>query len=373
MCFYKTWRFLIVAALFCGSFLLMGFRVCPKCGFENEDDRKACVHCEAQLQDTAGPAEKTVPVASNSLLIVDGLNEDIIAEDVRLGVEQLDKGNTDLARLFLKNASGLNMLIESQDESSMSAKIVELLGKCAQAGRKVERKCLKCDGTGAGVVKSTMLNNEVKYRSVPDKLCSDCGGSGKVMMPAVVNDQKYIIGQAMKQYAVLRQAMGFVRVGEAWIPAGLDGKLTGRQTAVLKQATAMPCSACMGVGREDCGECNGTGSVKCGNKGCVNGMVEEKISNRLSKTSNATRKVKCAFCGGSSLVMCVDCNGIGSKVCRKCNGTGERAVCTKCGGKGVTSCTHCGGAGTYKGGLCVKCRGEGDAVCSSCMGDGRKR
>ncbi len=346
--------------------------ICPKCGWENDDVRQICIHCEGQLIPSESASDDRTDDNAAVSSGQEYIDADIAGKDISAGEEHLRKGDIVLARLFFRNATALNMLTDPHESEDRSDRIARLLAQCTQTAGTVSRKCSLCNGTGMGTIKTEMLDNKIRYRSAHGKSCSRCGGKGFEMIQATINEMKYLRGQALKRYEALRQAMRFVRVGEAWVPQGLYGDLGVKQIALLKRSVARPCPECMGMCRVNCDKCKGAGATPCSNRKCNAGMVEEEVRNRLKNTSVMTRKVKCPVCNGAGEIRCVECNGAGSLACRKCGGTGDRSICGKCGGHGVAACARCGGSGVYKRGACSKCGGEGESLCSSCMGDGRK-
>lgn len=187
-----------------------------------------------------------------------------------------------------------------------------------------------------------------------------------------IDELKYKMGRARKLYNMIQGGRKFVSIGRAWIPHQIEGKLSIKQTVLLKKALAAPCPYCAGLGRVQCHKCKGTGKIKCPNRKCVNGMVTVEKIGSLVKTS-IKHTEKCRICGGRGWMECPECKGVGSVLCEKCNGTGERQFCSKCGGTGLIICSRCHGSGVYKEEVCPYCRGEGVIECSSCHGDGRKK
>jgi hypothetical protein len=187
-----------------------------------------------------------------------------------------------------------------------------------------------------------------------------------------LNERKFRIGRAIRRYTTLQQARKYVSVGEAWVPGDIEMKLTSRQRARLKHATALPCSHCMGGGLSACKRCSGGGYIKCTNSKCENGLVEVELGGELEGLEPVIVKGPCETCKGTSAVKCETCKARGTVLCPKCEGTGERKDCGKCDGEGSVECTKCDGMGTYKNSMCRKCKGEGFIECSSCHGDGKK-
>jgi hypothetical protein len=347
-------------------------RVCPKCGYENTQAARACVHCKAELpgpKARPAPAEpETEPEAPAPATPVPS---DVVDEEIALGQKYL-KTDADLARLFFKNAMALGALAPADGTDGRAGQLVRLLRQTEMRGKRVRRKCPVCGGTGKRVLKSVSTRGEVTYQNVHGQVCLHCGGAGHVMKAGTVDERKYRLGRAQGRYRELQMARNFAAVGQAWVPSGVAEQLSVRNRVSLKKATAMPCPECTGMGCVDCDECKGTGDVECPNRRCDSGMVKVEARGRLLGKS-MERLEKCRTCRGRGAVNCPDCRGGGTVLCRECNGTGERPVCSRCGGDGLAPCTRCRGSGVYRKAPCPYCGQEGLVECPSCRGDGRKK
>jgi len=300
------------------------------------------------------------------------VTEKIVAEELKLGKKYIQEGDLDLGRLFLKNASALDMLRPPGTDTRLSNEIQYLLSRCQAVGARVKRRCTECDGTGKRRVGIRRLRGEMEYLASMVN-CDRCGGKGFFTDEGQASEGKFRVARALNTYTQLQQGRRYVPVGGAWIPADLESLLTIRQTVTLKRSTALPCEECMGVGRTDCEECKGTALVKCPNRDCENGWVEDEKAGQLSKLSVIRHRERCAICRGRGKAPCEDCTGRGSIVCEECGGTGQRALCSRCGGQGMAPCRRCRGSGTYRGAKCETCGSSGSSLCSSCNGEGRKK
>ncbi len=351
-----------------------GILVCRKCGYESPEGSEICSHCKAKLpasqlkpQAEAAPGDNML--ASGKLKWIDSK---VIEDELNLALRYLDAGDFDLANLYAKNASALEILANPAVKEGRSDKIVEIRRKSETGGMSAGRKCHLCGGTGKFVLETTGLNNKTTKISVADKVCQQCNGTGKVLKPTTMDERRFKLGRAKNRFIELQQGRKFVPMGGAWVPAEFEGKFSVKQAVQVKRAVAAPCSECMGLGRMDCTKCKGLGEVKCTYSGCVNGKVEIEDEGKIVKGKDK-KIVNCKMCNGNGFVPCLDCRGQGNLVCKKCSGSGERAVCVRCGGQGTIACRRCQGAGTVKDAPCQECRGDGVVECTACSGDGRKR
>lgn len=378
----------LCAALFVPA-ALAELLLCPECGYENPDGSRACTHCRAALPDrgreqteAAGSdaaegedrrPEETAGEHETDLLSEEGfLSLRVVRDEVREAGRYQEQGEYEVARLFYRNASALNLLTDPGSGGRLSSSLVEAIRRCETPGGRAARKCPQCDGTGKRMMMTTSTTGEVEYREVYGQHCPRCRGAGTVLKPATCSERLYRRGRAVNTVKLLQQARKFVPVGEAWVPAELESRLTLQQEVTLRRALAAPCAECGGLGRTDCRHCEGTAAAACPNGDCVNGKVEVTATDRLVRTA-LTRLEKCEVCDGKAEVACDKCGGKGSFVCRKCNGSGEREACGKCGGRGLSSCGRCKGTGSYRDDICPYCKGAGETLCTSCNGDGRRQ
>lgn len=347
--------------------------ICSKCGFENPKGSAVCTHCKERLPG-APPEEGDVSGKGVDSGLPDGefkfLPGSVVEDEMRAGVAYLRNNEVELARIFFKNASALEMLTDPDVATDRPKQLLSLIERC-RAGSKVKGQCPKCEGTGKAYMVSKALNGEIKRQTRPGR-CSECKGRGEVLKQGTVRDRKRSLGVALSRNNDIQQARRYVSVGNAWVSQKIEDHLTIRQSVLLKKGYPSSCGSCVGIGLDDCSKCKGRGTVKCNNSGCTDGMVETVEGGRLGG-STLTKRKKCRVCGGDALMDCASCQGKGTILCRKCDGSGEKLICRRCGGKGLIVCRRCRGAGVRKGAVCRECQGDGVTECSSCKGEGRKR
>lgn len=324
----------LVAALNAGAFV-----VCGACGHENALSANACSHCGAGLPSVeaaprADAADGQQPSDSGARWV----DVSVVEQDVAMGDERAAEGDVWLAYFLYRNAAALELLTDPQSGGERGAAISEKIDGQRHGTRLVRGACAQCRGTGRRRLKVTRLGGEVTYQEVPGRFCPACRGERTVLRYGDARERQVLRGRAWQRYVQLRRAMRYVPVGNAWIPAELEGALAHRQVAALKRAAADPCRECLGSGRLDCRPCGGSGHLERGD-----------------------RMEPCAACSGGAWVIC----GV-------CRGTGDRPVCGRCDGEGIQDCPRCRGSGRYRGGECERCRGEGAGLCPSCRGDGRR-
>jgi len=360
--------------------LVAGLAVCPKCGYEVDASAATCGHCQAELKPATAAADEKKPDATPtpeghvfaSSGKLEYLSPAAVTNEVKMGNDYVKKGAPDVARLFYLNALALWQLAKRDKDMGPADAILRLVEQAKTRGRLVEKECTVCGGSGKMRMKVVSLRGEVSYVDVQGKNCPRCSGVAKISVPSTILDWKTRMLKATEAFAVLQQGRRFVRVGEAWIPPDVDGKLTLRQAVALRQSTAMPCPDCAGTGRVDCKKCEGLGEIKCTNKDCQRGTVSVVAGGKMSE-HKVVRTENCPVCEGNGALPCPDCKGEGTDLCKKCGGSGKRAACNKCGGEGLMECRRCQATGTYKDAVCPVCNGEKMALCSGCGGDGRKR
>jgi len=251
----------------------------------------------------------------------------VVADEVRLGRETLEAGDTGVAYLLFRNAAALELLTDPDPHRRRGDAILAWVKRAGEAR----------------------------------------------LAKAGLDEAMYRVGQAASRYDRLQQSRRCVPVGEAWVPEDVADRMTPRQAASVKRATALPCPECQGLGRESCGECEGRRRIDCTNPDCEDGWVMVESGGRLGSGTRIQRRMKCEVCGGRGEGWCTECGGQGSVACRACAGSGERPLCRSCGGQGWGPCRQCGGNGTLRGDPCPYCAGSGAAECSACRGDGRGR
>ena len=367
---------LLAVFLLCVAVAIAAMVVCPKCGFENDDSRATCVHCQAELPKKAAPlpaGEGAVPAAPGLSAKLRYLDPAVVVSEIAeaRGYQEKQVG---VAALFLRNAQALEMLTDPAQAGNRAAEIDRLLKATERGGGSVRIKCPACDGSGQRPYATSSLRGEQTVHTVAGLPCTECEGSGFVTRRATMEDVRYRRARAADDYRMAQQARKFVPVGEAWVPQDLETKLAVRQQATIRRITAAPCPTCAGLGRLDCPPCHGDGRVKC--KKCAGAgkiKVAAKKDRIIKLHESDSQEQKCAVCAGTGFVTCDPCGGRGTVLCAKCGGNGQRAMCTRCGGQGFATCAKCNGTGQSKTGFCDECGGEGVELCAACRGDGRKR
>ncbi len=345
---------------------LAGLNICGKCGYENGADAVVCNHCSAAMSPAKGNTQAKEEVPRGII----GIDEKVIKGQLVLADTAFAKGDVSLALLRYRNAAALNQLVENADPA-LGSRILAQIKKCRAVEDVGSRKCPVCEGGGDYVMSYNDLSGAEQTRTVKNKMCETCFGTGKIKVPLTVDEKKFKIGQASRRFAEEQQSKRWISVGNAWLPASADGLLTAKQTAIVTKAMADACKECGGFAKVDCGKCKGRGQVTCPGK-CDHGMV--RIQEEFSMTkSKLNRTEKCKTCKGKGSVICEECRGQGKVLCDKCEGTGERADCAKCSGAGAVECSKCKGTGNAKDGKCAGCRGEGFSLCNACKGDGKKK
>lgn len=342
------------------------FQICPKCGHENRADERQCKHCRATLvsdseQDApaAGVAEGERPESSAAAQAA--------LEEIRLAGAYLEKGDTETARLFFRNAAALAVLCDKPPPAATADQLLAQIRKCEEGRVWVRRECPVCNGDG-----KVPLRGSSSLPSVAGRRCQHCKGRTFVRSRATIDETKFLMGRARRAYVALQRGRGLAAVGNGWIPRDLAVGLAIEERVRLRQMLADPCPECLSLGQTDCRQCKGRGVETCSAKGCENGRVTISVKGGLSKTP-LRRTEKCKTCGAMGLVACEKCRGKGSLLCQKCDGTGARPACGGCNDKGIVPCRKCRGVGTYKGADCTSCNGKGEVLCDDCGGDGRER
>lgn len=369
----KGWVRLLLAV--CCAFALAAqaaLRICVKCGHEGPDEAEVCPHCSAPLPPL--PAEPAAATGETVRARATGVCLDgrVVDEEIALARKRLAAGESEVARLFARNALALDTLTDRSGHERRTAAVAELVQLCTKRSRGVARRCSECDGTGKSYAAMTALDGSSVRREVPGRSCALCDGTGVMTAPATVDEQKRARGEAWRAYATAQSGRQYVPIGNAWVPADARDRLSVPQTAMLLCSTASPCEDCMGFGSQDCEACQGLGTVKCRARGCVKGTVEVERRGQLSQ-GTMKHLEKCKVCSGKGIVDCDDCRGKGWVLCKECQGSGERPICARCSGQGCTTCSKCAGTGQVKGAACAACGGQGTALCPGCKGDGRRR
>ena len=360
----RTKLFTYVFACLFAIQALACLNICSKCGYENDADAVVCKHCETALSPIKTNIEVKVTKSSS------GIDVKVINDQLALASAAFARNDAYLALLIYRNAAALNQLVENGDQA-LGNRILSNIKKCRAVEGVGTKKCPVCEGGGDYVMSYNGLSGEEKTRTVKNKRCETCFGTGTISMPLTINERKFKIGQATKKFGEEQLAKRWVRIGNAWIPGDMEGILTVKQSVALMKAMADPCKECGGFGKVDCHKCMGFGQVICPGK-CDHGMVRIQEESDMTKTK-LNRTEKCKTCKGKGSVACEECRGQGNVLCGKCGGTGDRPDCNKCGGTGAVMCSKCKGTGEGKDGKCAECRGEGFVLCNSCKGDGKKK
>lgn len=372
----------IVLVLLCSFFAYAALNICPKCGYENENEVSVCTHCKNAIPGRVKAAGPSGEKSDGDVSSEDFVGAELVVDEVRKGREYFEKKQYEVARLFFRNAMALDALSTPSEDKNRSDKILSYINKSEQAGRVVERKCRRCDGTGKQPVKFQQLGNTsetkgmgkpIKVSSPSGRECERCSGTGVYKSMGTIDEMKFKIGQASSTYNDLQKARKYQPIGNAWVPADLAESITIKQRVLLMRTVVSPCEYCAGFGKIDCRKCKGEGRIECTASGCVKGKVPLEDDDKRIKRMQGDGSKNCPECNGHGTVVCETCKGEGTVLCTRCDGSGERPLCTKCSGQGFAACRKCKGAGTYKGEPCANCGGDGSEMCSSCRGEGRKQ
>ena len=344
---------------------LGGFRVCPKCGYENPDTAVRCTHCRARLEVEQRGSE--VPAPEEPDAPVDPSSARVVTEELRLANGYFEKGGYEIARLFFRNASALALLCEKRPPAAKAGLLLARIKECEQHRVWTRRKCPLCNGDG-----KVPLRGGSSLPTVAGRRCPHCKGRGLIRARATLDEVKLLAGRARREYGTMQRARGFLAVGNAWVPEAMARALSLQDRVRVIQILADPCPDCLGMGRIDCKQCRGRGVVPCPAKGCEGGWVKVDAKGGLTK-SLLRRTEKCKTCSGTGVIPCEHCGGKGSLLCETCSGVGERPVCENCHGAGIVACRKCRGTGVYRDAPCPQCGGKGRMLCDDCGGDGRER
>ena len=354
-------------------------RLCPSCGYEQEEGATTCSHCGKPLSGAApapaAPAEAAAaPTATrvDAALVASWLGlarQDLAAERYALALMEARQGLA-LARL----APGAEADLEAVGE------------EIGRALRLAEQPCPACQGQGRGQLLNINMRGEVQKQTAPNLRCPVCGGSGRLRRIASKQEVQDACIRAQRHLENRMQKDRYELSGGVWLPEGVATTLTARQLAAAR-STQTACPDCQGFGRYGCESCKGAGRLACTQNGCVMGKVlcpdcqgarratvnEDGRARQVGCTT--CRQVgiaDCSACRGRGYEECSRCTGRGDLLCTTCKGSGQRALCTKCEGRGVTDCRNCKGIGQYRGAPCMTCRGQKEMLCTSCNGSGRK-
>jgi len=368
---------LFAVALIWALSAIAGLFVCPKCGYENDENATQCIHCKAEFPAHAAAAETVKQPDDTPAVPKDNswyLPAEIVEKEIKLARDNVEAGDLVVARLFFKNAMALDRITNPTIETKMPEIIRQAVQECDTAFCRVTGKCPLCKGTGNKIMQTVNMQGQAVFQDVLGNSCPMCKGRKFVYKYPDQDELKPALGAGAKRYTMIQQGRKYVTVGGAWIPMNLEDKLSIKQVALVKGASASSCDGCLGFCSVACSTCNGVGKIKCPK--CENGWVKNKPADDKNKKkligANTDTLVKCPDCKGSTLLSCTTCDGAGMVMCKRCNGTGESAACKTCDGKGLVPCKKCLGAGKLKDAVCPACRGEGVVLCSSCNGDGRR-
>ncbi len=379
----KPWRLIAAGLVVCAFSALAAVFVCPQCGYENPDDAVTCLHCGATLPPHAATTEtvkQTAPIPAT------GDNRwympaDIVEKEIKLARDYVKTGDVAVARLFFKNAMALDLITDPSIETKRAETILKAIEDCNTRLCQVTGKCPVCKGTGDRTVQSVDMQGNPILKNVIGKGCVMCNGRGYVNKFANQDELKPVLGTGAQRYKMIQEGRKYVTVGGAWVPMALEEKLSVKQTAMLKVATATPCDNCLGFCTVACPTCNGVGKVKCPTcKGT--GLAPKDKKSDSNKDKKEKKEIgdsiqgslaKCLVCNGTGVISCDKCQGGQTIMCPRCNGTGERPACKACDGKGWVPCKKCFGSGKLKdNSICPICRGEGVTLCTACDGEGKK-
>jgi hypothetical protein len=371
----KRLGLILCVTVFCALSALAAVLICPQCGYENAEGAQVCVHCQAPLPAqtvaVADPVTNTTPVQNfaPSFKSTWYLPPDIVEKEIKLAMDNIRTGDVVVARLLFKNAMALDRITDPTVETNRADKIRQHIEKCDEAVCNVTGKCPQCKGTGNRIMTTINLSGEAVYQNLVGKSCLMCKGTGRVQKVATQDEMKPELGVGAKRYSMIQQARKYTSIGNAWIPMYLEDKLSLRQVALLKGASAPPCDNCLGFCFVACKDCKGIGRIKCPK--CDNGFVKVNADDKSKKkaigSDNAMQQ--CRDCMGTGIISCDTCTGCGKVMCTRCNGTGERPACKTCDGKGLVQCNKCNGTGKIKDAACPVCHGEGLILCPACNGE----
>lgn len=351
--------------------------ICAKCGHENDQGSRFCSHCGAGFSESAGPGpgpgvNPPAVAQANPDTAAAPVSAAVVEGDLKAAAEQLDKRNGWMALFYCENAMALNSVAKTPKD--LADRVLKLHERCTAGVRSSVKECSLCNGTGSITRQNTSMSIEARKRNQTpiNEICTSCRGTGIVPGRSGLDALKHGYDGALKTYGVLREAAKWVPIGNAWVPADLEVKLSYRQIVTLKRITGSRCSGCAGSGQITCAKCAGAGRLKCPSRTCASGYVAKKLDSGLD-SSGRTLMVRCSVCDGRTSIKCSECDGYGSEPCKTCRGRGKLATCQRCDGDGLKRCSDCNGTGTFKKAVCVGCRGCGSILCRSCMGSGRVR
>lgn len=374
-------RWLLISAAVCLCRAAIALVICGACGHEVADGKRFCGHCGAKTGDiVAAPEVLPEPAlaadrqtAANGIVIQAFL--DAAREDSRSAAE-LEEQQPELALYYYRNAAALSRLVPDDHlPPDAGKKLVEAVERCQRRMSRTLKPCVVCAGTGRRTLLMQALgmgnDGDTQILRGQGLTCTACGGAGAIQTQRNADELRLVLAQGIRSHELRQQTARRVAVGNAWVPGSEADKLTPRQQALLRTATAAPCTDCQGLGVQLCRSCKGQGRRPCRERGCINGVVERKSANTLTSVTALTLKTKCPACNGDGWTPCPDCAASGHVVCRACDGLGRPAKCIKCGGAGTAPCTVCKGTGKERSGNpCAACMGEGIGLCRSCHGEG---
>ncbi len=368
-------RRIVMAA--CGVLLAVavwaqGVVVCRACGREAKPGATACAHCSAALPkprepEAAAPAPAVDPAAEVSKAAMA-----VTANSLRQARE-LERREPAVALSYYQNALAVMRLVTS---GTLPAGVGEaILGGNERTMQSLQRgqvPCRTCKGSGKYQLDMGKIDRKKGVKAAEGVACPACKGAGCFAGVREVAKVKMDILQGRQEFERRQMLAGDVRVGRALLPAALDKQLTNRQRALVMTGIPLPCKMCQFSARQSCTACKGSCWAKCANPDCENGILLEKNTSGVRKSTrlNEEAEKKCPRCEGTAEVRCEPCEGTGSIACKKCDGSGLAPRCSRCTGTGLMACSKCKGTGESKGGPCPECKGETVSLCTICRGEG---
>ena len=201
---------------------------------------------------------------------------------MKLAMDYVRTGDVVVARLLFKNAMALDRITDPTVESKRADRIRRAIEQCDEAVCNVTGKCPLCNGTGNRTMVTVNMSGATVSQTVLGKSCLMCKGTGHVQKFATQDELKPELGVGAQRYNLIQQARKYASIGNAWLPMYLENKLSIKEVALLKGASASPCDNCLGFCFIACSNCKGVGKIRC--PCCNNGMMKTSGTNNTVKT-----------------------------------------------------------------------------------------